>query len=300
MSYDYKQLTKDINTLSKKFNFIEYFSIGESIMEKSIPCLRIGRGSRKILLAGAFHGLEYLTAAFLIKFTLDYAGHIRDNTDFFGYDTAGIYDNTTVYIVPMVNPDGVDIAVNGLDITNPHHRALISMTGIHSFNLVWQSNARGVDLNHNYDAKWSMVIEECAPTKYGGEYPESEPETRAVTNLIRNTDFDTLLAFHSQGREIYYDFDGLAAEKSRRLAEDMAKESGYALRDPVGTAAFGGCKDWFIKEYGKSGFTVEIGFGKNPLPMSQLDKIYEENARLTLCALNCSALKREKAVSKLS
>ncbi|MDO5396447.1 MAG: M14 family metallocarboxypeptidase [bacterium] len=300
MSYDYTQLTNDINLLTQNFNFIESFSIGESIMEKPIPCLRIGKGSRKILLAGAFHGLEYLTAAFLIKFTSDYAAHILGNTSFFGYDTAEIHKNTSVYLVPMVNPDGVDIAVNGIDITNPHHRALISMTGIHSFNLVWQSNARGVDLNHNYDAKWSMVVEECAPTKYGGEYPESEPETRAVTNLIRNTDFDTLLAFHSQGREIYYDFDGLAAEKSRRLAEQMASESGYALKSPAGTAAFGGCKDWFIKEYGKSGFTVEIGFGKNPLPMSQLDKIYEENARLTLCALNGSANKQERTESKLS
>lgn len=285
MSYDYTQLTKDIDALAENFPFIEKMNIGESVMEKPIPCLRIGTGKRAVLLAGAFHGLEYLTAAFLVKFASDYIVHIVTGADFYGCSAAELYGNTTIYIVPMVNPDGVDIAVHGLDITNPYHRALISTTGIHSFNLVWQANVRGVDLNHNYDAKWSMVIEECAPTKYGGEYPESEPETRAVTNLIRNNKFDVLLAFHSQGREIYYDFDGLAAENSRRLAEKMAEESGYAVRTPVGTAAFGGCKDWFIKEYGRSGFTVEIGFGKNPLPMSQLEEVYEENARLTLCAI---------------
>jgi g-D-glutamyl-meso-diaminopimelate peptidase len=55
---------------------------------------------------------------------------------------------------------------------------------------------------------------------------------------------------------------------------------------PKGTAAYGGCKDWFIKEFGKSGFTVEIGHGKNPLPMSMLDDVYEENARIILCAMN--------------
>ena len=292
MSYDYSDLTNDIDLLMRRFIFIERVNIGESIMEKPIPCLRIGKGSRKILLAGAFHGLEYLTAAFLMKFTSDYAVHISDNKRLFGYDTAKIYQTTSVYIVPMVNPDGVDIAINGLDLTNPHHRNLISITGIHSFDLVWQANARGVDLNHNYNAKWSTVVKECGPTKYGGEYPESEPETRAVTNLIRSVGFDTLLAFHSQGKEIYYDFDGFAAEEARVLAEQMANESGYALKSPTGTAAFGGCKDWFIKEYGKSGFTIEIGSGKNPLPLSQLDEIYEENSKLTLCALNGTSLKQ--------
>ena len=272
--------------LTDNFHFINSFNIGESIMEKPIPCLHIGRGKRKILLAGAFHGLEYLTAAFLIKFTSDYIVHILTGSEFFGYDAARLYNETSIYIVPMVNPDGVDIAIHGLDITNPYHRTLISMAGIHSFNLVWQANARGVDLNHNYDAKWSMVIDECAPSKYGGKHPESEPETRAITELVRNNDFELLLAFHSQGREIYYDFDGLAAEKSRELAYKMARESGYAVSAPTGTASFGGCKDWFIKEYGRSGFTVEIGMGKNPLPMQMLDEVYEENARLTLCALD--------------
>ncbi len=286
MSYDYKRLTDDIKTLTDNFYFVDAFSIGNSVMEKPIPCLRIGNGKRKILLAGAFHGLEYLTAAFLIKFTSDYIVHITTDTPFFGFDTSEIYKNTTIYIVPMVNPDGVDIAIHGLDITDPYHRALISMAGIHSFNSVWQSNARGVDLNHNYDAKWNMIIKECSPSLHGGAYPESEPETRALTSLMRKTDFDILLAFHSQGREIYYDFDGLTAANSLELAEKMAKESGYTVTRPTGTASFGGCKDWFIKEFGKSGFTVEIGIGKNPLPMQMLHDVYDENARLTLCALD--------------
>ena len=54
---------------------------------------------------------------------------------------------------------------------------------------------------------------------------------------------------------------------------------------PTGTASFGGCKDWFIKEFGKAGFTIEIGSGKNPLPMEKLDEIYNENARIILKAM---------------
>lgn len=286
MGYDYKQLTEDIEILVDDYVFVEKRDIGESVMEKNIPCLKIGQGQNKVLLAGAFHGLEYLTAAFLMRFARDYAFHIATGKLFYGYAVKPLYKNVSVYIIPMVNPDGVDIAIHGLDITNPYHRLLISKVGIHSFNKVWQANARGVDLNHNYNAKWSMVVEKYAPTKYGGAYPESEPETRAVTELVRNEIFDELIAFHSQGREIYYDFDGMAARKSLELAEKMAQVSGYAIRQPEGSASFGGCKDWFIKEFGKSGFTVEIGMGKNPLPMDMLDEIYEENAQLTLCALN--------------
>ena len=60
----------------------------------------------------------------------------------------------------------------------------------------------------------------------------------------------------------------------------MAEESGYAVCIPTGTAAYGGCKDWFIKAPGKEGFTVEIGTGQNPLPVSMLDEVYDENAKI--------------------
>lgn len=281
MCYDYTRLNEDIKSLTENYNIIESFSIGKSVMNKDIPCLKIGNGSKKLLLSGAYHGLEYLTSAFLMKFLLNYALKIKEGNQ----DFKKLFSKITLCIIPMVNPDGVDIAINGLDITNPYHRKLISMVGIHSFNSVWQANVRGVDINHNYDANWQMVMERPSPSKYGGEYAESEPETRAVVDFIRRESFDMLLAFHSQGREIYYDFDGMTGKKSEEIAKKLAEESGYAVCRPTGTASFGGCKDWFIKEFGREGFTVEIGLGKNPLPMKMLDDIYEENEKLVLCAM---------------
>ncbi|MCC8169844.1 MAG: M14 family metallocarboxypeptidase [Oscillospiraceae bacterium] len=279
MCYDYSAMRNDIRKLTEKFNGVESFSIGKSLMDKDILCIKIGEGERKLFLSGAYHGLEYLTSAFLMRFAERYIKNIDEPR------MKKLYQKVTLYIVPMVNPDGVDIAVNGLDITNPYHRRLISMVGIHSFNNVWQANARGVDINHNYDAKWNMVVENPAPSKYGGEYAESEPETQAVANFVREQSFDMLLAFHSQGEEIYYDFDGMTGKKSEEIAEKLAEESGYKVCRPTGTAAFGGCKDWFIKEFGREGFTVEIGRGKNPLPMKMLDDVYEENERLVLRAM---------------
>ncbi len=285
MCYDYDKLQQDIKMLTDNYDIIEVFGVGQSVMGKEIPCLKIGKGEKKLLLSGAYHGLEYLTSAFLVKFLANYTISLMTDTPICGYNAKELFDKVTLCIVPMVNPDGVDIAVNGLDITNEFHRRLISMVGIHSFNHVWQANVNGVDINHNFDANWQMTVDKPSPTKYGGECAESESETKAITEFVRKEKFDMLLAFHSQGKEIYYDFDGMTGVRSLEIAKKMAQESGYAVCIPEGSASYGGCKDWFIKEFGKEGFTVEIGIGKNPLPMKMLDDVYEENAKIVLCAM---------------
>lgn len=285
MGYDYKKLLSDSKKLTAEFPFIDLYSIGESVMENKIFCLRLGKGKRKVFINGAHHGLEHLTSAFIMRFLWNYAKNITDGTDFFGHNPVELYNAVTLYAVPMVNPDGVDIAIHGLDIENPHHRKLISMVGIHSFNKVWQANANGVDINHNYDASWQVVEKHPAPSKYSGPYSESEPETKAIVEYVREEKFDLLLAFHSQGGEIYYDFDGKMSADSLNLANRFSAVSGYVPSKTSGSAAFGGCKDWFIKEFGKAGFTVEMGHGKNPLPDEMLSEIYDENARIIVAAM---------------
>ncbi len=281
--YNYEILKKDIEMLNPVA--AEAASLGTSVMGRDIYCIKIGRGKKKAVLTGAHHGLEYITSLFLMRFADLYTQSAISGEEMFGYDVRRFFSETTLYIVPMVNPDGVDIAVNGLDITDEFHRQLISRVGIHSFRKVWQANANGVDLNHNYDALWHRVVEKPSPSLFGGEFPESEPETKAICGLLRNVNADLLICFHSQGEEIYYDFDGMEEKKSRMIAEKMAQASGYEVSHPTGTASYGGCKDWFIKEFGKAGFTVEIGKGKNPLPDSVINKIFEENARLVFACI---------------
>lgn len=291
MGYDYDMLCRDTDALIRDFPECETGIIGKSVMKKPIAYIRIGSGSHRLFVNCAHHGLEYLTSAFIMRFLREYAHAVRYGEDFFGCNAKEIAEDVSLYAVPMVNPDGVDIAVNGLDVTNPYHRHLISMVGIHSFNKVWQANARGVDINHNYNAGWRVVKTTPGATKYAGAYSESEPETKAAVEFVREKDFDMLVAFHSQGGEIYYDYDGLQAEKSEETAKKMAQASGYAVSRPTGSASFGGCKDWFIQEFGRSGFTVEIGKGKNPLPCSVLPQIYDDNARLLLAAMTeCAKL----------
>ncbi len=282
--YDYKKLTDDLKNLHSKN--IEIFSIGKSTMGKDIRCIKIGNGPRELVLNGAHHGLEYITSAFLMKFSDEYIKSADENKAFFDIYPNGLLDKITIYIIPMVNPDGVDIAQHGLDITNEYHRRLISNVGIHSFNEVWQANVNGVDINHNYNAGWRVCASRPSPTKYAGEAPEDQTETKAMADFLRKTNPDMLICFHSQGREIYYDYDGKTGHGGMDIANKMGIASGYEPCKPVASASYGGCKDWFIEEFGKCGFTIEIGSGKNPLPESELNNIYVENANIVLVAID--------------
>lgn len=268
MVYGYDKLLGDTKTAAEKYAVIKKYKIGQSLQGREIQCLENVGGHKKILLCGAFHGLESITAAFLVRFAEGYAAAVTENKALFGRDAALLSANISLFIVPMVNPDGVEIALCGGD-----NKA------------VWQANARGVDINHNFDADWQPILDAPAPSKYGGEHPHSEKETRAVADFIRRENFDMLLCFHSQGEEIYYDFKGKCGKRSKEIAERMAEESGYTVCVPKGTAAFGGCKDWFIKEFMRDGFTIEMGRGTNPLPLEMLDDIYEPCAKIILCAM---------------
>ena len=127
----------------------------------------------------------------------------------------------------------------------------------------WQANARGIDLNHNFDAGFALCkkaereagILGPGPGKYGGTQPESEPETRAICRFIRTQPIRQLYAFHSQGEEIYYRYGENTPARSPLIAQALSLSSGYTLADPAGTASHGGLKDWFIEAFGRPGFT---------------------------------------------
>lgn len=52
---------------------------------------------------------------------------------------------------------------------------------------------------------------------------------------------------------------------------------GYSVEDVPYNSSFAGYKDWFIQNYNLPGFTIEAGYGSNPLPISQFNSIYKDN-----------------------
>ena len=107
-----------------------------------------------------------------------------------------------------------------------------------------------------------------------------------MAEYTRLLDPALVLAYHSQGQEIYWQFDGIFVPGAEALGRAFAEASGYALADTPYASSFAGYKDWFIQEFRRPGYTVEVGLGENPLPLTQFDEIYRDNESiLTLAAL---------------
>lgn len=291
--YTYEIMERDIKGLVARYPFIEVGTAGNSVLGKNLYYLRLGNGPNQVFYNGAHHALEWITSPLLMKFIENFAKAYVEGRSIRGYNPRDIWMQSSIYIIPMVNPDGVDLVINGLQRDNPYYSQLIQWNnGQTNFGEVWQANIRGVDLNHNYNAAWELSKEAEAlygvfgpgPTRYSGPRPESEPESRAVADFTRNHNFRLVLAYHSQGQVIYWDFMNLAPEEAREIGEQFSRVSGYTLDEPVGIASYAGYKDWFIQEYRRPGYTIEVGLGENPLPISQFDKIYNDNIELLLLA----------------
>ena len=118
-----------------------------------------------------------------------------------------------------------------------------------------------------------------------GDYPESEPETRALAELCRRIPFRHAVALHTQGEEIYWRYGDHTPPQSYLMAQVLGAVSGYAVADPSPTAAHGGFKDWFIDTFRRPAFTLELGRGQNPLPLREFESIYAKAREMLLLSL---------------
>lgn len=293
IDYTYEIMERDILALKTLFPFIGVESAGNSVLGKKLYYMKIGTGANKVFYNASHHSLEWITSPLLMKFSEDILAAYSEGRLVRGYNIKDILERSTIYIMPMVNPDGVDLVLNGLQRDNPYYNQLIqwNQTG-RPFSQVWQANIRGVDLNHNYNAAWELSkqaeielgITGPGPTRYSGPRPFSEPETRAVGDLTIRVNPRLVLAYHSQGEVIYWNFMDLAPPESIPIGRVLARVSGYTLEEIYGIGSYAGYKDWFIQDFRRPGYTVEVGLGVNPLPISQFPKIYRDNVPLLLQA----------------
>ncbi len=292
-AYTYEVLESDLQLLKMDFPDLEVGTIGKSVLGRNIYYIRIGHGKNIISYNGAHHGMEWITSAMLVGFVREFLNAERDGGALGGFNVPALSKNTSVYIVPMLNPDGVQLSAVGLDIENADVRErLIEMNGSENFSR-WQANANGVDLNHNYDALWekSKAMEKeygifsAGSTRFSGSKAESEPESHALAEFTRKFDFKMVLAFHSQGRVIYHGFLDKEPPYSLSIARAFTRVSPYILDETEGIASYGGYKDWFVNEFNRPGYTFEVGLGENPLPVSQLPQIYKDTLPVLLGAM---------------
>lgn len=291
VKYTYDTMKIGISGLNQRYPFLKVSVIGKSVLGKDIYLIKFGKGDKKIHYNATHHALEWINSVFFMQFIERICYALISSEKIEGYDIYDIYNKCTLYFVPMVNPDGVDLVQKGLSIDNPYYKDLMKWNDTGKpFDEVWQANIRGVDLNHNYKAEWEkskeqeekMGIYGPGPTRFSGPYPFSEPETIAIKNLTENENFYMALAYHTQGEIIYWNFNNLGTERDKQIGQELADVSGYTLDTAQGVSSYAGYKDWFIQDFGKPGYTIETGKGKNPLPITELPKIYAPNVKLIL------------------
>jgi g-D-glutamyl-meso-diaminopimelate peptidase len=238
--------------------------LGKSILGRDIDLYTLGEGAKSVLIVGAHHGSEYVTASvlhFLIYYSLSSEGGEL------GISLSHLLKTYRLFIVPLLNPDGVSLCLEGIK-PSPLYERQMKMANEQGFGK-WQANARGVDLNHNYGFgfyEYKKIEREKGifpgRSLYSGEYPESEPETRALAGLVKVISPKLIISLHSQGEEIYY---SPKTKRADRVAHFASAALGYKLSSATGTACYGGFCDYTGYTLGIPSLTLELGRGENPL-----------------------------------
>ncbi len=241
--------------------------IGHSILSEPLEMYYVGEGAAHIVCIGAHHGSEWMTAALLYRFLFDLCDAYRQDTPCGGIRPRFLLSRYTFCVLPMLNTDGCTLSLQDAP-TPPLATRQVRMSGGEGF-LTWQANARGVDLNHNYahghaeykrmEAKLGI---EAGRSLYSGEYPESEPETHALSSFVRTMAPRAVLSLHL-GEDCVY-FAPRQSAAVRRMAQRLGRQVGCEVHMPEGTAKYGGLCDYTGQTLGIPSFTLSLGAHRNP------------------------------------
>ena len=279
--FGYGDLLHEVQLLCR--NGVETGVVGESQKGRRIPYIFVGKkNGNRMIVQGAIHAREHLTALLLV----DMAKYLVKNSPKM---LGGIY------FVPMVNPDGVDLVTGATEPgTLPYAaaRQIAENFPAIPFPNGWKANLLGVDPNLQYPARWLLAREikfrqgfdRPAPRDYVGRAPLSQRESIAMAELTEEVNPELVLAYHTQGKVIYWQFQDYQVPGARELAEEFSRISGYELEDVPYESSFAGYKDWFIQSFRRPGFTIECGLGESPLPLSQFEEIYQANLGILVTA----------------
>ena len=157
LKYNYDILNENIRDLTIAYPFMEIGSIGKSVLGKNIPYIRIGRGQKQVLYHASIHANEWITSVLLMKFVENYSKAIKEDEYIYGYRARVIFEICSIYIVPMVNPDGVDLVNDNINKNSEVYKSVRKIANSYPeipFPSGWKASIRGVDLNLQFPAGW--------------------------------------------------------------------------------------------------------------------------------------------------
>lgn len=287
VQYSYVLLTLLTEGLAVRYPFLKTGSFGQSVTGKNLVYIRIGTGAKEVFYNAAHHANEWLTTPVLLKFTEEYADAFSQGGSIGGAPATTLFRNYSLYLAPMVDPDGVDL-VTGVLSSGGYYNQAVRISEQYpqvSFPSGWKANIAGVDLNLQFPANWDEAkrikfeqgFTSPAPRDYVGKAPLVAPESYAVYRFTKSHNFLLTLSYHSQGKLIYWKYLDYEPARSREIADYFGEVSGYSVEETPYASGFAGYKDWFIETYNRPGYTIEVGLGQSPLPVSQFPEIYRAN-----------------------
>ena len=260
ISYTSNILTINLSSLKIVYPFLQISSIATSNLGNNIPVVRFGNGSNQVLYVASTHANEWITSVLLMKFLETLSKAYVNNLKVFNYDIRELFDNVSLYIVPMLNPDGVDLVTENLNKNSYGYTRAKQISNNFpniSFPKGWKANIEGIDLNLQFPAGWEQAKEikykqgfdKPAPRDFVGYGPLTAPESIGIYNFILAHNFSLMITYHTQGEVIYWQYQNYAPPISLTIANQFAKTSGYQVANTPYESSFAGLKDWYIYYY---------------------------------------------------
>ncbi|MCB0351117.1 MAG: zinc carboxypeptidase [Bdellovibrionales bacterium] len=264
--HNYDELTTELEKLAAANpGLVRLSSIGKSLEGRELHLITLSTDgddmSRPaVFFMGGHHAREHLSVEMALKLSQYLVQQYKSDNP----RVTPLLANRTVYIVPLVNPDGAEFDVSAGDYK------------------LWRKNRRnngsayGVDLNRNYGFGWGGGGASTSPSNdtYRGPSAFSEPETQAVKQFIDTHDnINIVLTYHTFSALILYPwgqkYEHIETEKDymvhKTMAETMARWNGYTPQQSSELyIASGDTTDWAYGVHGIISFTFELDPGMSP------------------------------------
>ncbi len=260
--YTSKRVAMNCQDLVNKYpELISMETIGKSTLGTDIILLKMGSGDKKALITGGIHSREDITVNYVMRCVEEYAEAYYSSSGKYGtFRLDKLLKEWTLYIVPVMNPDGIDIANDGVI---PLYKNGEPLSEEELFD--YKNTTTGVNLNRNFPFEWGYedsTINDTTPDidSYIGKSEASEPETQAIIKLCEANAFEWLFSFHIKGNMLYWaDTVNSNAEKAEVMSNRLVVNCGFNLmRSSSIAGASGGMENWFRQQYNKPGFCIEL------------------------------------------
>ena len=288
--YSYKEYKNDLAQLQKKYpEYCQVNVIGQSADNRNLYEVVLGNPEAKkhLVVIANLHAREYMTTQLCLKQIEYYLGQY--NEKIIGKKVANVLDKVAIHYVPSCNPDGTAISQYGFNaIRNKSLRAKLKKMGGSS--RTWKANARGVDLNRNWDIAFRKAGTRGS-AGFRGNKAASEPEIKVLVKMVNSIQKQGkivgVVSYHSTGSIIYGKCAGQASASVKKQTTRMYKTAqsltGYRLM-PVESLSHGrGCsREYFLYKKKIPCITIEIGRGACPLGAGEFSSIWRKNKNVVI------------------